>query len=174
MGDHTAKPSDKIHVLILGDDEYIWWVASFADIADANAAAKIATEALRDDGVHSFYVQSYQAYPKGSVPTLDQIKSGASDHDCDEMWQLTVEERLDNVDPAEVVKEITARAERMPLFVSPITEAEFEALPPERRVAIADWVDDPYGDITDLPPELRPEAQRPIIPAPGQQELPIQ
>lgn len=172
----NRSPADKIHVLILNDgDEYIFWIASFADKDDAEAAAKIAAEALRPESDHSFYVSSYPAFPKGSVPTLDEIK-GAIDHDCDEMWALTLEERLEALDPPTIVREIRRLAlEVIPgLITAELTEAEFSLLPGERQVAIEDWVDDPFHDTYKIPEELRPEHAPPVVPAPGQQELPIQ
>lgn len=178
MVNHSAKSTDKIHVLILSDgDEYIYWVASFADKADADAAAKIANDGLRPDSGHNFYVSEYPAYPAGSVPSLDQIKAASDDdHHCDEMWTLTLEERLDDIDPPRVVREVQRLAlEVFPgLITTELTEAAFDLLHGYRRVAIADWIDDPYHDIYKIPSELRPDGALPIVPAPGQQELPVQ
>lgn len=181
MADRSAKSTDRVHTLIYNDDgEYIFWTAMFEDEVDAKAALKIATEALSVDSGGHFYLDTYTLFRKGVVPDLDQIKAALDDShsgslEPSEIWQRTLEEKLEDVDPTAIVTEVRRLAlEVFPgLITTDLTEVVFNLLHGERRLAISDWIDDPFHDIYKIPPELQPEGALPIVPVPGQQELSI-
>ena len=166
MGD----PTDEIHVLIFDHEEYIYWVSLFEDKADAKTHAKVATDALRDPdgGSHSFRVQTYKFYRRGSEgPTLDQLKADVDEYTYDEdgIWKQTAEERVEDLDYLGFEERVEELGSELGILLFLPTESALAALPRDRQIAIVEWVYE--SDHTTKPPlELDGSV------SPGQQELP--
>jgi hypothetical protein len=160
----------RMYVLILSDDEYINWLSSFEDKADAEAAAKLATENRRDsDDFRTFYVSDYPFFVAGTRLTLDQLKGEADEYDYDDdLWKLTDEERADDLDYDEVERELGKLADVEPGKIRLISRQEFEGLPGPRALAVSDWALSLVPELDDMPEELSPSWK---APSPGQLPL---